>query len=130
MEFFTSTIGGVHYCLITTDKDRKKLAKALCQKLSTIPALDDGLCGKVVQLKHSETNRLLIVVYIDVGSHSSYTSVISTIVHESVHVNQFVNEYINESNPSIEYEAYSVESIFNSLFCKMLKRGDLDGFEK
>ena len=130
MEFFTSTIGGVHYCLITTDKDRKKLAKALGQKLSTIPALDNSLCGKVVQLKHSETDQLLLVVYINVESHSSYTSVISTIVHESVHVNQFVNEHINESSPSIEYEAYSVESIFNSLFCEMLKKGDLDGLEK
>jgi len=40
---------------------------------------------------------------------------ISALVHESVHVWQFIRDYIGERSPSVEFEAYSVETIFSTL---------------
>ena len=39
----------------------------------------------------------------------------ATLVHESVHVWQEIKEYIGEFNPSREFEAYSIESIYSAL---------------
>jgi hypothetical protein len=41
--------------------------------------------------------------------------VIATLVHESVHVWQHIRDYIGERSPSVEFEAYSVETIFSTL---------------
>lgn len=41
----------------------------------------------------------------------------SLLLHEAVHIWQVIKEQLNEREPSIEFEAYSIQTIAQNLFC-------------
>ena len=60
-------------------------------------------------------NDVLAIVCLNPGKHS-IAEVHGILVHEAVHIWQKVKEHIEESNPSSEFEAYSLQNIAQSLF--------------
>ena len=56
-----------------------------------------------------------IVVFIDKRAQVTDSEKIALLVHESVHVWQEIKRRMGEDNPSVEFEAYSVQSIFLGL---------------
>lgn len=56
-----------------------------------------------------------IVVLLDKKANVTDSEKVALLVHESVHVWQEIRNRMGEKEPSIEFEAYSVQSIFLGL---------------
>ena len=67
-------------------------------------------------VKKGDSRGKVCLVTLDTRRHNSLQEVYSSIVHESVHVWQTLRNYIGENDPSIEFEAYSIQNISDSLF--------------
>lgn len=50
------------------------------------------------------------------AEHANDTEIAGLIVHEATHVWQFVREHMGEKHPSVEFEAYSMQAIFQGLY--------------
>jgi len=55
------------------------------------------------------------IIIVCVHPNKNMNDLTATLVHEAVHIWQRIKEYIVEKEPSPEFEAYSIESIFKSL---------------
>lgn len=55
--------------------------------------------------------------YLQIGDTTDWLPefIIGTLVHEAVHIWQIIRKRMNERKPSVEFEAYSVESIFRNV---------------
>lgn len=51
-------------------------------------------------------------------TNSKEEDVISTLVHESYHVYEEIMSFIGEKTPSSEFSAYTIQSVFDTLYSK------------
>ena len=78
-----------------------------------VPPLTGNTYGGVMELWNDDGVFYGLLVYIKAGAHKTKSGMVSTIVHECVHLKQGAFRYIQESEPSKEFEAYTVETIFD-----------------
>lgn len=78
-----------------------------------IPKGADGCCRV---LEHPKSGATAIIVCVRPRGKRTRAAFAAIIVHEAVHAWQHIREDIGETNPSSEFEAYSVQSICQRLF--------------
>jgi hypothetical protein len=63
-------------------------------------------------------NKVSVIVSLDatVAKERSPLEITGLLAHEATHIWQKVRETMEEQNPSIEFEAYSVQAIYQELF--------------
>ena len=89
---------------------------------------DIGECnGATLQLVR-DTDQATIV-YVNRSRHKTILDAASTCTHEAVHCWQIFRDYIHEDKPSVEFEAYGIETISNTLI-KAYKEGLTRGKKK
>ncbi len=74
-------------------------------------------------------NSSYAIVQIGDTSERSHIEIYGLLLHESVHIWQRVRQLMGESNPSIEFEAYSIQAIAQDLF-EMFEASEYHGVEK
>jgi len=77
--------------------------------------VDDGKDGKTHFFEGTKDNDLSCIVCIKKKKSIEYTSVLGLLVHEAVHIWQAVKDELNEKEPSLEFEAYSIQAIAQRL---------------
>jgi len=86
----------------------------------------DWLCGgraAVHTFIKCKGRDLCAIVCINSDKKASDPLLIGLLVHEAVHVWQEICEELNEQNPSIEFEAYSIQTIAQRLIVAYSKMG-------
>lgn len=101
----------VYYGLFASEELFKKKMKEL--KVSPHSEwLGAGDAGCVHPLKNPDNDMVLMVA---IRPTETREKAFEVIAHEAVHVWQFIKEYLGEDEPSREFEAYSIESIYTAL---------------
>ena len=102
IEWLSSPFGHAKYTLVTSYKKMRKMGY-------------DPDCD----LPHPAVTYFFddneIIVYVNKKCGASDSEVMALIVHEAVHVWQKIAELMGESEPSKEFEAYSIQTIFLGL---------------
>ena len=88
-----------------------KYSLTLSKEKMTSMGIDVGQ-REAITYAHSDG---FCMVYIDKDAECSDTDKVALICHEAVHVWQEIKEKMGEENPSIEFEAYSIQKIFFDL---------------
>lgn len=65
--------------------------------------------------RHGNTGHSILVTVSERAVKHTKVEIIGLIVHESMHVWRFIRECIGESDPSKEFEAYSIQAISQDL---------------
>jgi hypothetical protein len=81
-----------------------------------------GAGGKVHTYERGSSITCIVCVKLKDIKKRPICEVANILVHEAVHVWQQHHSNIGESNPSPEFEAYSIQSIFTTLFTEALER--------
>lgn len=115
-------IVGPYLALCTTEDEYN----AACTHLK-VPANQRGVwlqSGGTTHTFEQNGKALTCIVCVDLKEIKKrpICEVANILVHEAVHVFQQHCKDINESKPSDEFEAYSIQSIFTTLFTEALKR--------
>lgn len=100
VEWLFSPFGHAKYTLFTSEKKMRKAGFEPSNISHAITHIFDS--GEIVVLINKKT---------DISDEEK----IALIVHESVHVFQEIKERMREDKPSIEFEAYSIQTIFLGL---------------
>lgn len=103
-----------HYALCTTEKGFKKALKKIELPKNQHPEfVNDGKDACVWSFWSSSQRICLVTIRQD----ESYTieQIYSMLTHEAVHLFQYVHNDIGEKQPSIEFEAYSIQQITQNL---------------
>lgn len=105
------------YALITTEKELVKHMQRLCIPINQYPTWPGtGCSGNTLEIINPRSGAYeTTIVCIDINSKMKPDELLSTIIHESVHVWQIIRETIGETNPSKEFEAYSIQTIADNL---------------
>lgn len=117
-QWFNSPFNHLKYTLIREIKDCKSIG--INKKLVT---LNGGAASTNYITDGSQTFIVVYMPYSDVDLIYQQ----GLIVHESVHVWQEVKRMMAEKEPSIEFEAYSIQKISQDLLYLL---GDSNGLEK
>lgn len=80
----------------------------------------------------SGTGGLIIVTFSEAADKTTPIELIGLIAHEATHVVQKCCKFMQDDSPSLEFEAYGVQAITQSLLMKFieLRRPDLFGGSK
>ena len=108
----TAIMRGPYLALCTTEEQYRKVAKHLKVK-DQGPWLSPGSTNATCHTFEHETNGLCCVVCLRADTPPA--KALSLIVHEAVHVWQEYRKYIGEDTPGKEQEAYSIQSIYDTL---------------
>lgn len=103
MNWYESPFGHIRYALATTRKQMKKEGFE--------PSPSDAPASTVF----FDSGELIVFVDKKQARHREQAEVIALIVHEAVHVWQEIKQRMGEQNPSIEFEAYSIQQIVVNL---------------
>lgn len=106
-KLFKTPYDATYYTVVTSEKMYRKLLKR--HKLEYLKP-EGVACVATQPFKDS-----LISVVCMFNHGGSPDFIVGTMVHESVHVWQDFRDHIDESNPSSEFEAYTIEEIFRSV---------------
>ena len=101
----------IHYGLCTSELTFRRELKRL--GLHDPPDWPDE--SSEAEMMEFETEGGGSVIIVCVPPNKNMDDLTATLVHEAVHIWQRIKEYIAEKEPSPEFEAYSIESIFKSL---------------
>lgn len=93
---------------IAWDREMKRLD---IKELVPYPAEHDGRC---TPFENSNDHNACALVTVRPAAKSALQQV-SMLVHEATHVWQFMRAAIGEKEPSIEFEAYSIQNISENL---------------
>lgn len=117
------TVYAPYTLLCLSEKEYRKAVK-YCQVRDPAPWIDEG---RQVACVHTweRGGSLVCVVCLDPPKSYDGISIAATLVHEAVHIFQRLCESIGEDNPSREFEAYSIERIFERLAREYARRKQL-----
>lgn len=110
-----SLIQGPFLALFTSEKDFQAECKLL--KVTETPEFISPGAGATVHHLEFPDGRELAMVCLDMKESLKMEriSVHCLLVHEAVHIYQRVRNWMNETKPSIEFEAYSIQSLSQRL---------------
>lgn len=117
-------IVGPHLCLCTNEMQFRKALEDLkiTESLSFIGnKQSDGTCWF---FDEEECGKLAAVVCMRNYEDKKIEEIAGLLMHESVHIFQHFKGYIGEHSPSSEFEAYSIQHIFQELFSEYLSIKD------
>lgn len=118
---------GPYLCLCLTQEDLDE-AMDHCHVPRVEPRNSDGTC---YVLEKPGNNGLVCAIWINpdriVGRELS--DILGLIVHEATHVKQHIMEHFGEDKPSVEFEAYTIQNIFNTLADEFMSRVQLKNYK-
>lgn len=103
------------YCLCLTERQYRKALKHIGVHDYNAPWIGNAHSNGTTHILESD-GKLCCIVCIRLKEGVEYQQVCSLLVHEAVHVWQRFCENIGESEPSSEFEAYSIQWISQQLF--------------
>lgn len=108
-------IQGPYMALFTSEKDFLAECKAL--NCENPPEFVSSGAGATVHHLEFPDGREIAMVCMDMAESLKHDKTVTycLLVHEAVHVYQQVRDWMNEAKPSIEFEAYSIQSISQRL---------------
>lgn len=114
MEWLDRTlIAGPHFCLCLNEEDYRQALKDIDNEDWDHEWVKSG--GALAHWFKTESS-LTVIITIDISKKRPIEEIHAMLVHEAVHMWQKFKEHINEQNPSIEFEAYSLQVICMRLF--------------
>ena len=110
------TISPYYYCLVLNEETYyQELAKLDIPPYMGGAWLNSGADATAHFFIHGATNRKVCIVSFDDKKKATPTQKCGLLAHEAVHIFQKICEEIGESSPSSEFEAYSIQTIFEEL---------------
>ncbi|MFZ3192808.1 MAG: hypothetical protein WA154_06345 [Moraxellaceae bacterium] len=109
--FYRTPFEHVHYTLV---RNQKQLDGVLDKSGHALVFLDLQASAQVDSIQQDGCCYCIVQIG-DTSAHSA-TAVYGLLVHEAVHIWQAALKNMNESEPSKEFEAYSVQRIAMDLF--------------
>lgn len=105
-----------YICLCTTEDGFNKILKQLKLPKEQRPKfIEDDSIGACVHTFEKSNGSHACIVCIR-KSKRPKEEVYPMLVHEAQHIFRFILEYIQETQPSLEFEAYSMQNISQNLF--------------
>jgi hypothetical protein len=86
------------------------------------PWVPVGTTGNACVHEYSRDGRQCCIVCLNPSDGASGTLIAALLVHEAVHVKQALMRDLGETNPSSEFEAYTVQAICQELFGEYARR--------
>lgn len=116
-QLFKTPYAGMQYMLVQDHAQLKKLKGSMAESLSkALPLAADHHFLATTWFNYVEGEGFVSVIYYPTLLTDDLTRVLVTLCHECVHVWQsFHKEVICEPNPSDEFEAYSIDKIFENV---------------
>lgn len=115
-------VSPIYYGLVTSHsllaKELKKLGKP--ELIHTHEFLDKG-SGATTNFMENENGEMAAIVCLFEHKHDK-EQIFSLLVHEAVHIWQEIKKEMREENPSLEFEAYSIQRISQNLFYEFKKQ--------
>lgn len=105
-QWISTPFGHLKYTLVRTKKQASKLG---------YPTDDLGTANAQVSFYTEPDDSGAAIVYIPKHKNVDLLLVQGLIIHEAVHIWQEVKDLMSESNPSSEFEAYSIQKISQDL---------------
>lgn len=115
-------INGPFLYLATSEIEFNKAMKRMKVPLQDRPAWLNKTANGTMTSFSSNKGGLVCVVSVNVEGRSA-SAITGTLIHEAVHVFQKFTEYIGEEKPSPEFEAYSIQSIAQTLIEAYAEKG-------
>lgn len=106
-KFKKSPFNHVKYTLV---RNQEQLDQALKGRYE-LTFMDMDGCAQVSTI-HVEKDWSYSILQIGDTSNWSPNFIMETLLHEAVHIWQDIRERMSERNPSVEFEAYSIQTIF------------------
>lgn len=107
-------ISPVYYTLCTDEKDFYKQMKYIRMPIKEQPEFMVEGSGATTHSFNCDDGRHVAIVCIGTDN-KNFGEVCSLLAHEAVHIFQFIRELMGEKNPSVEFEAYSIQMITQQL---------------
>lgn len=105
-----------YYCLVLTEKTyHKELDKLNIPDNIRSTWLNSGADATAHFFTHGETNRKICIVCLNDTKKVTDVQKVGLLCHEAIHIWQYIREELGEHNPSKEFEAYSIQTIFEEL---------------
>jgi hypothetical protein len=102
----------IPYTLQTTEAGFHRVLKNMGVPLGEYPKFANPYASTVKLTKGDESK---IIVSVRTDKKVDKIKMYCVLVHEAVHIWQHIKEDIGETNPSMEFEAYSIEQISRNL---------------
>lgn len=111
-----SLLDGPYLALCKSQKQFDKVLKHIgIDKATACPFVNAGADGTTHTFE-AKDGGLVCIVCLNVDESKTLNQIHGLLVHEAVHVWQNFTASIGESNPSWEFEAYSIQGIAQRLF--------------
>lgn len=112
-----------YFCLCLNEKQFGKVLKQLnIQKKNWPDFLSMPHAHATVHFFEKSDGSLCCVVTFGDYKNSSFEAICGLLTHEAVHIWQQYKQFIGESEPSKEFEAYSIQWISQSLIKSFIKQ--------
>lgn len=118
LEVFKSPFNKVAYSLVIDTAIYKEACEA--HGLTANRQVDDDDYDGCT-VTHNDGDRCHCIVVLPVSKSDDKNHALGVLVHESVHIYQEFRDRILESNPSPEFEAYTIQEIFYNLLTELNK---------
>jgi hypothetical protein len=106
-----------YYRLCLTEVDYHKELKRLKLPKEKWPSfLNNDHCGGTLHEFISSNGTLCAIICIEVKEEHNIAQIHALLVHEAMHLWRWIREHLGENDPSIELEAYAVQSLSQRLF--------------
>lgn len=106
-----------YYCLCLTEKAfRKELKRLELPKKEWPPFILNDHSDATAHTFQKGDGSLAAIICLRATSKNSLAQIHSLLVHEAVHLWQSIRENIGEREPSVEFEAYSIQTLSQRLF--------------
>lgn len=115
------TVRAPHIALCLSDKDFKKAARH-CKLTDPGEWIDTTRQKAVVHIWENGGQLTCVVCLNPDARRADPIEVACTLVHESVHIFQRLCQSIGETDPSMEFEAYSIERISEALMREFVRQ--------
>lgn len=109
----------IYYCLVTSEKECHQVLRKL-----KIPRemWSQWLTSDANVTFYEKSDFKVAVVAIEINTDKDINQVNALLVHEAVHIWQKIKEELGEENPSVEFEAYSIQRIALELMSEYAHR--------
>ncbi len=112
-----------YLCLCLTEKDFQRVQKHLKIKPGDrSPFLKNDQSHATCHCFKKSDGKICVVVCMGDSDGMSLEGIYGLLVHEAVHVWQHFRDHIGEDNPSIEFEAYAIQTISTRLMADYKKQ--------
>jgi hypothetical protein len=117
-------ISPVFYTLCTDEADFYRLMKNIKMPIVDQPEFMIAGSGATTHTFRTEEYPVAIVC-MNLDNDATNAQLSAMIAHEAVHVFQYILECIGETDPSVEFEAYSIQMITQQLILEYERQRDL-----